>query len=475
VPARPAELAAARSELRERVEQACARAGRLRRPVLASVSVNVSPEIDVAACVFASRGADERYFVWEQPERDAFAVGALGSAWTVEGIADANRFRGAAAACAEVARDAVVGDQAGALPAAGPLWVGGFSFAPSGGTAHQWARFPPSLLVLPDLSIARRGDQAIATLNVVCRAGDPVDILAGRAAARLETLQTGSIPLVDPEPDDGFEIVSVLPPESYVAAVGEARDRIRRGELEKVVLAREVRVEAQSPFRLATVFGGLRSAFPSCFCFCVGTPDGGFVGASPELLVRREGAGVASVALAGSTRRSADPAVDDHLGQRLLRSAKDRGEHEIVASRIERALAPLSVWVAAGAEPELIRVANIQHLATPVRAQLAEPLSAVELAGVLHPTPGVGGEPWEIARDVMELERMDRGWYAGPVGWMDLAEDGEFCVALRCALVSGSVAHCYAGVGVVADSDPEAELAESEVKLQALLTVLAGP
>jgi salicylate biosynthesis isochorismate synthase/menaquinone-specific isochorismate synthase len=131
--------------------------------------------------------------------------------------------------------------------------------------------------------------------------------------------------------------------------------------------------------------------------------------------------------------------------------------------------------VAAAEDPVLIKVANIQHLATPVRAQLSEPRSAVDLVGVLHPTPAVGGEPWERAeRVIRELERMDRGWYAGPVGWMDAAEDGEFCVALRCALLDGRVAHCYAGVGVVADSDPEAELAETEVKLQALLTVLTG-
>jgi salicylate biosynthesis isochorismate synthase/menaquinone-specific isochorismate synthase len=325
------------------------------------------------------------------------------------------------------------------------------------------------------LSIVRHAGGVIATVNVVCRVDEDPVLLARNAFARLESLQADPIPLFDPDPIDGFEIVSALPPESYVAAVAEARELIRRGKLEKVVLAREVRVEAPSPFRLATVFDELRTAFPSCFCFCVGTREGGFVGASPELLVRREGAGVASVALAGSTRRSADPAVDDHLGQRLLQSAKDRREHEIVASRIERALAPLSVWVAANAEPELIKVANIQHLATPVRAQLAEPLSAIELAGVLHPTPGVGGEPWEVAQEVMAIEQMDRGWYAGPVGWMDVAEDGEFCVALRCALVRGNVAHCYAGVGVVADSDPEAELAETEVKLQALLPVLAGP
>jgi salicylate biosynthesis isochorismate synthase/menaquinone-specific isochorismate synthase len=122
-----------------------------------------------------------------------------------------------------------------------------------------------------------------------------------------------------------------------------------------------------------------------------------------------------------------------------------------------------------------VKVANIQHLATPVRAQLADPLSAIELAGALHPTSAVGGEPWSAAEPlVRQLERLDRGWYAGPTGWMDAAEDGELCVALRCALVQGRTAHCYAGVGVVADSDPEAELAETEVKLQAIVPALTG-
>ena len=146
--------------------------------------------------------------------------------------------------------------------------------------------------------------------------------------------------------------------------------------------------------------------------------------------MRRSGAGAATVALAGSTRRSADPAVDDHLGEQLLRSAKDRREHQIVVRRIERTLRGQSVWVEAAPEPGLVKVANIQHLATPIRAQLSEPRSAVELAGLLHPTPAVGGEPRDGAlAAIAELEQLDRGWYAGPVGWMDAAEDGEFCVA----------------------------------------------
>ncbi len=224
----------------------------------------------------------------------------------------------------------------------------------------------------------------------------------------------------------------------------------------------------------APVFDALRAAFPACYCWCAGTPELAFVGASPELLVRREGARAQTVALAGTTRRSADPAVDDHLGEQLLQSDKNREEQAIVAHRIQSTLAPVSLWVAGGDEPELVKVQNVQHLATAIRAQLAEPLAALELAGLLHPTPAVCGEPRERAEPLIPaLEGLDRGWYAGGVGWTDLAEDGEFCVALRCALIRGRVAHLYAGCGVVRDSSPAAELEETEVKLQALLPLLS--
>jgi salicylate biosynthesis isochorismate synthase/menaquinone-specific isochorismate synthase len=265
-----------------------------------------------------------------------------------------------------------------------------------------------------------------------------------------------------------------VPPRAFEDAVEKATARIATGEMEKVVLAREVIVSAAAAHDPAPIFGAMREQFPSCFCFCAGTPEAAFIGASPELLVRRSGAGVSTVALAGSTRRSSDPAVDDHLGERLMRSDKDRREHRIVAERIVRRLRPHAVWVETGPEPTIVKVANIQHLATPVIAQLAEPRSAIELAGMLHPTPAVGGEPWPAAAaPLAELERMDRGWYAAPVGWMDATEDGEFCVALRSALLRDRDAHLFAGVGVVAGSDPEAELAETETKLQAMLPLVA--
>ena len=149
--------------------------------------------------------------------------------------------------------------------------------------------------------------------------------------------------------------------------------------------------------------------------------------------------------------------MDDHLGEQLLRDASYREEHAIVARRIERTLRPHAIWVAAAPEPELVRIANIQHLATPIRAQLAAPMEALELAGLMHPTPAVGGEPLERAAPLIPaLEGLDRGWYAGPVGWTDATGDGEFCVALRCALLRGGVARCYAGNGIVRGSDPAA-------------------
>jgi salicylate biosynthesis isochorismate synthase/menaquinone-specific isochorismate synthase len=146
-----------------------------------------------------------------------------------------------------------------------------------------------------------------------------------------------------------------------------------------------------------------------------------------------------------------------------------------VARAISRVLEPHAVWVTTAPEPVVVKVANIQHLATPIRAQLSRPVPVVELAGALHPTPAVGGEPRGRATEMIPaLEGLDRGWYAGAVGWTDAAGDGEFSVALRCALLRGPTARVYAGCGIVRDSEPAAELAETEIKLGALLPLLAG-
>jgi menaquinone-specific isochorismate synthase len=460
--------AAERSRLRAAAEQAVRRARARGGEALAAVALPLDPGVDPASVVVASRRDGEPWFCFEQPDRERAALATLGCVRALES-SGAERFARVADAWRALAAEAS-GDAGEHLVA-----VGGFAFAAAGGASPDWTGFAPASLHVPEVALLRRRGAVSVTFAALATPDDTAEDLVARVERRAAELRLAPLPFLDPDPAGVTRVVSTMPPEHYEAAVASAVERIRSGALEKVVLAREVEVHAPAPHDAAAVFAVLREAFPSCFVFCAGRGDATFVAASPELLVRREGLRASSLALAGSTRRSADPAVDDHLGERLMQSSKDRGEQRIVSDRILRTLEPHAVWTTAAPEPVIVKVANIQHLATPIRAQLAEPVPAVELAGVLHPTPAVGGEPFARAAPLIPaLEGIDRGWYAGPVGWTDADEDGEFCVALRCALLRGRLARCYAGVGVVADSDPAEELAETEIKLAALLPVLAG-
>jgi isochorismate synthase len=464
-------LEAATRELQSRLHEGARSAAERSRRTLVSSTVPIEG-VDPCAAVFASRLALDRWFCWEQPDR-GFALAAMGVAHEASSRGD-GRFEDVAHECLRFNEGAVLDEPTGLPSGAGPVWTGGFAFDPKGAGSSAWSSFAPASMALPELSICRVGEDCFLTVNLIVSPGDDTGAPADRLAARLKGLRAEPLPMLDPHLTDRPEIRSVHPPGEFEAAVEAATERIAGAEMSKVVLAREVTVEATAAHNSAAIFGALREQFPSCFCFCAGTPEAAFLGASPELLIRRSGAGASTVALAGSTRRSSDPAVDDHLGEQLLRSDKNRREQQIVSERIVRKLRPHAVWVQSAPEPEVIKVANIQHLATPIIAQLAESHSAVELAGMLHPTPAVGGEPWPGAEStIADLERMDRGWYAGPVGWMDATEDGEFCVALRSALLRDREARLFAGVGVVAGSDPAAELEETEVKLQALLPLVA--
>jgi salicylate biosynthesis isochorismate synthase/menaquinone-specific isochorismate synthase len=463
--------------LQRSLTTAVRRARRSGRGVLASVTVALDPGSDPAALACASRRPGEDWFVLEQPDHFGAALAALGAEVTLQ-ASGPGRFAELAERWRALSGEAI-GDDPVAPGATGPVAVGGFSFAADGGRSPTWDGFPPASLVVPQLSIARAqrdGEPVVhLTLTALAMPDDVPEQLLARLLARAGELREAPLPLLDPAPAGRFDVSSVMPPEHYEHAVARAVAAIRAGELEKIVLAREVLIRAPAPHDPGAVLGVLRQAFPACFCFCVGRGDATLIAASPELLMRREGLRVSTLALAGSTRRSADPAVDDHLGEQLLRSDKDRAEQAIVTRRIERTLRPHALWVTAAPEPALVRMANIQHLGTPIRAQLARPVDAIELVGLMHPTPAVGGEPLPVAEPLIPaLEGLDRGWYAGPVGWSDCHGDGEFCVALRCALLRGRDARCYAGVGVVADSDPASELAETEIKLAALLPVLAG-
>jgi salicylate biosynthesis isochorismate synthase/menaquinone-specific isochorismate synthase len=466
-----------RERLAALLRTALARARRSGSPILASLSLELPGEVDPTALVCASRRPGEQWFIFEQPERQRRALAGAGAALTLES-SGAGRFADVAARWRELSACAA-GEGGGGASNGAAIAVGGFAFASDGGSSPQWAGFAPASLVVPEVLIERCERAGALTARLVLAAlaspDDDEDELLARLCARVQELRAAPLPLLDPAPAGTYRVASAMPPEHYEAAVARAVELIRSGELEKVVLAREVHVHAPVPYDPAAIVSVLREAFPSCFTFCVGRADAAFLAASPELLLRREGNRVSTLALAGSIRRSADPAIDAHLGEQMLRDPTYREEHAIVARRIERMLRAHAIWVAASPEPVIVKIANIQHLATPIRAQMSRSLDALELTALMHPTPAVGGEPIGRAAPLIPaLEGLDRGWYLGPVGWVDANGDGELCVALRCALLRGNVARCFAGGGIVRDSDPAAELAETEIKLEALLPLLAG-
>ena len=280
-------------------------------------------------------------------------------------------------------------------------------------------------------------------------------------------------PPTDPPPpvDRARYAGSSVPDVQWLHVVAEAIDLIQQGRLAKVVLARDYGVWSRQPLHPPRLLRYLHSRFPSCHTYSVA----GLVGASPELLVRRREARFESVVLAGSAPRHPDPVADRAAGDALLDSKKDLWEHELAVRSVAESLEAIGVAPDVAREPRVLHLDNVQHLATDVDAEVPLSYDALRLAGVLHPTAAVGGTPTAEALEVIRrLEGMDRGRYAGPVGWMDADGDGEFAIALRCAELSGARARLFAGAGIVAESLPEAELEETRIKLGAMMGALTA-
>jgi isochorismate synthase len=264
-------------------------------------------------------------------------------------------------------------------------------------------------------------------------------------------------------------------PEVYEHAVATAIDRIRNGRLDKVVLARTLRVEAGRTLEPGQLVRRLRAVEPDGYAFAFDLDDDRvLVGASPELLVSRFGTEVRVNPLAGSAPRFGDVDEDRASAERLGSSAKDRQEHAIVVESVARTLQPLCREMRYDREPQLLATANVWHLSTRFHGRLRDPApSSLDLVAALHPTPAVGGEPTDVALELIrELEPVPRDAYAGAIGWMDATGDGVWALALRCAELRGSTARLYAGAGIVADSDPASELEETERKFRAFLDSL---
>ena len=256
--------------------------------------------------------------------------------------------------------------------------------------------------------------------------------------------------------------------------MARALDRIAAGEFKKIVLARAQELRADRPLHPLRMLNGLRQRFPDCYAFSFTRGRGpSFIGASPERLVRVSKGKLETEALAGSIRRGAGASEDAALAGALLRSEKDLREHREVLDDIVARLAPLGIRPDYPAQPQIRRLANVQHLDTPVNASLPDQVPLLDVIGAMHPTPAVGGTPREAAVSrIRELEGFPRGLYAGALGWLNARGGGEFFVGIRSALVEGAQARVYAGAGIVAGSTPEKEFAETELKFKAILDAL---
>ena len=272
-----------------------------------------------------------------------------------------------------------------------------------------------------------------------------------------------------------FSVRPGIPVDRYLAAVAAARDAVRRGEIEKAVIARDVIVDSSAPMHLPSLLRRLRASFGSSYRYSVD----GLVGASPELLVERLGDLVRSHPLAGTTPRTGDPENDARLAAHLRASEKNRIEHRIVIEMVHDTLLRWCSYLDWQPEPDVVAVANVQHLGTRVEGRLSSPLPHVfELVAALSPTPALGGHPRDLALQLIaQHEGMDRGRYGGAVGWYDAKGDGTWAVTIRCAEFSENwrQARLFAGGGIVADSIPSAELAETQAKFQAMLAAIVRP
>jgi len=481
-----------------------ARLGDPARRRLVSVAVAVRP-IDPIALVGRALEARRPVAFWCQPLDEQIVVG-VGAATTIP-LAGPEAFEAAEAAWRALADGALVGGPAAVAPGAGPRLLGGAAFArPRGsGRGPIWEGFGEGWLRLPELLVVASADEAVVTASVVLEPGvDPAGETAAVAALAERLLSADTLSVdgvgvgegrpvasVDPVPDgagdDGhrasgsglpaLRLVARWPDRrSWEAAVARAAGAVGRGRLDKVVLARRVDLAADGPIEVEPVLRRLVAAAPGSTIFALSTgavaPDGTqavFLGATPERLVEVRGRSFRTVALAGTVGRGRDPVEDDALAAELLASEKDREEHAVVVDMLRATLAPLAETLAIESTPHVVRLATVQHLATEVAGRLRADGGILGLVGRLHPTPAVGGWPREAALAYIdEEEGLDRGWYAGPVGWLDARGDGEFVVGIRSGVVRGSAVSLFAGCGIVADSEPEREWEESELKLRAL-------
>jgi menaquinone-specific isochorismate synthase len=437
------------------------------------------PGVSPADLLHLARGQPRSY--WESA-RDRIAFAGMGIA--VELMAwGSNRFAEIEQQARALFEHAVMIDEY--EPLAAPRLFGGFSFRDDFVPDLAWADFLPAHFVLPHYQLVRVRDSCWLTLNVHAPLNEDPHALAldlrEALLAKIDQLRSVSAQLRSVSASlaarhSSARIVYPMPFDQWSRGVERIVQQIRTGVLKKVVLARIAEASFDEPADVDGALAHLERRYPGTYRFLFEPRPGRvFFGATPELLVQVKGDRVMTMALAGSIRRGATPDEDERLAAALLDSAKDRHEHQIVVDEVRARLTPLTRHLEVGATG-VMTLSNIQHLYTPINGILREPRGVLPLVATLHPTPALGGEPREAAmRLIDELEPAPRGWYAAPVGWIDRRLDGQFGVAIRSAVVQTTRAWLYAGAGIVAESNPQREWDETNLKFRPMLDALGLP
>jgi isochorismate synthase len=433
--------------------------------------------VDPISLFATAREDDLEAVLWLQPSA-GFALVGIGRAWSVE-PAGADRFASAASAWRERLVGAAIDVPAGSPRGVGPVLLGGLGFTgASPATDDPWGPFGAASLVLPALTVAR-ADGATHVTIAETEEPDPRDPRAAERhwdalVARAAALSPASGAVVARPADVPLTRLGERPDRAgWDRLVGLFAGAVGRGRLDKVVLARRVDLRSSIEIDIENALRRLAAGAPEGTIYAFVRGGRTFLGATPERLVRTAGRDFETVAIAGSAARGSTVVEDAALAAALLASEKEREEHAVVVEMLRTSLAPLAETLEIGATPGILPLRDVQHLVTPVRGRLRDQAGLLGLAECLHPTPAVGGEPRDLALEMIaEHEGIERGWYAGPIGWLGADGDGELMVALRCGLVSGRDATLYAGCGIVADSDPAREWEESRMKLRPVVSAL---
>lgn len=356
-----------------------------------------------------------------------------------------------------------------------PVLFGGFSFDPKTKNDDEWKSFPDAYFTVPLFQLKIVNGKTYVSIHYVT---DQPEAAAEFEALRQERDRLIHIAQVEEVTLKGRPKLagqSELATDRYMEAVEKVTGQIKEQAAEKVVIARKIKLTFEDEFHKAAALHAISNEQSESYHFGLQIGDDMFFGATPERLVEISNGQAYSACVAGSIRRGKTAQEDQQLGESLLRDKKNREEHQFVVDMITQVFSDFCTSVRVNKTPKLLKVRDIQHLFTPVEGKLAEDMDIFRLVEALHPTPALGGVPRLKALEMIrEEEQMDRGFYAGPIGWTDAAGDGEFAVAIRSGLLSGKEAWLYAGGGIVADSIPEEEYKETWVKFRPVLRALGG-